>query len=317
MRILAENVSKWYGSVRALDNVSLTIESGMITGVLGPNGAGKTTLLRALSGSLRVSSGRILLGDIDVVRDPQFARSIVGFVAETHMLFPDLTVWDNLMFVARLFNLEPGDAGDRIRELAGEFEIPGLLHRRYGSLSKGQKRRVDIISALLHNPPILFLDEPTSGLDPLSAMWLRGKIRELARSGVTIVISTHYIAEAFDVSDKIIVLANGRIIAEGPPDRLRRMVSGREVEVVAQLSLNPEVIVEELRGKGYRASTSSGEIMVVGPSGPVVEDLVRIVNMKGGRITSLIVKELSWEEVFSRLIRVDEGREGCPCKCGG
>jgi ABC-type multidrug transport system ATPase subunit len=317
LRIVARGVSKSYGGVRALDNVSLTIEPGRVTGVLGPNGAGKTTLLRALSGSLRVDSGSILVGGVDVVREPLRARRLVGFVAESSMLFPDLTVEDNLLFVARLYGVGPGEARRRMAKLAELLDAGELLGRRYGSLSKGQKRRADIMSALIHDPPVLFLDEPTGGLDPVSALSLRRLVRRLAREGVTVVVTTHYIAEAFEVSDWIIVLAGGRVVAEGEPERLRRMTSGREARIVAAVRGDAGAAAEALRRRGFKASARDGELVAVGPPGPLAEALVDAVREAGGSLESLAVRELSWEEVFTRLVGTARGAgEGCPCRCG-
>jgi ABC-type multidrug transport system ATPase subunit len=225
--ILVKNAVKKFGSKKALNNVNLKIYSNNITILLGPNGAGKTTLLKAISGSLRLTSGTIIIQNINITENPFAAKKLTGFVPEENIGFPELTVRENLMFQARLHGLLREEANENTRRVVSLLGLEDYLDLEYGVLSKGYRRRVSIALALVHDPPILILDEPFSGLDPASSVILFKIIKNLADTGRTIVMATHNIGTALKLADYIYILGSGKIIDEGNPNKIRRVLGWR------------------------------------------------------------------------------------------
>ena len=315
--IVVRNLYKRYGGVEALRGISLTVPQGSLVAILGPNGAGKTTLLRAMAGSLRLTRGDVLVCGISVRRDPLGVRSLVGFVAEHPMLFPELSVLDNVIFAARLHGVPRRDALERARVVLDELGLWELRDRRYAALSKGLKRRADIAAALIHDPEVLVLDEPSSGLDPLSAAALRREVRRLNKAGKTIILATHNIAEAMELAGLVYVLVNGRLGAHGEPEKLRRVLGGRETVFIAELSRGAEEAARLLIGMGIAAAPlSDTELRVAGEASAVIPALVDAARRIGAEIRKLMVKELTWEEVFARLLeRSAQGSGGGGCAC--
>ncbi|WP_440059515.1 ABC transporter ATP-binding protein [Thermogladius sp. 4427co] len=313
--IEVEGLYKRYGRVEALKGVTLRVECGSIVAVLGPNGAGKTTLLRAVSGTLRVTAGRVRVMGLDVVENPVTARSIIGFVSEHPMLFPELSVQDNILLSARLHGLKASRLKDRFKSLLEELGLWEYRDRLYGRLSKGLQRRADIASALVHDPRILILDEPTSGLDIISAISLRRIIKDLNKKGVTIILATHNIPEAMEISSYAFILNNGAIVAQGPPAKLREVIGGREDVVIAEVRGDVEKVKELLVGRGVRATVEGGYLHIEGSASVVIPRLFEAVEKAGGEVARIAVKELEWEEVFMRIISSCKPRRECPQEC--
>jgi ABC-2 type transport system ATP-binding protein len=223
--LIIENLTKKYGDVVALNNVSLKIGSGEIVGLLGPNGAGKSTLLKIIVGILRPTSGTVILDGIDILQEPEAAKKIIGYLPENASLYTALTVTEFLQFVGKIRAVSDLDLDTKIPESLKAFDIEDKKNALVGSLSKGTKQKVAIIASMLHDPRFLVLDEPLSGLDPKTQRFVNQWITMTARRGVTVFISTHNLDIAQDYANKIAIIDRGKIVAVGELNSLRKMAN--------------------------------------------------------------------------------------------
>jgi len=219
--VLAENLVKRFGDFTAVDHINLETRAGEIFGFLGPNGAGKSTTIRMLCGLLRPTAGRATVAGFDVARDPERVRENIGYMSQKFSLYNDLTVEENLRFFGGLYKV-PADV---FRErMAWTLEMANLIGRETSltvTLSGGWKQRLALGCAVLHRPPILFLDEPTSGVDPLSRRQFWELIQQMARQGVTVFVTTHYMEEA-EYCNRLALIYRGQIVALGTPTELKQ-----------------------------------------------------------------------------------------------
>jgi len=219
--VAVDSLRKTFGATVAVADLSFTIAPGEIYGLLGPNGAGKTTTLRILIGILVPTRGNVRVAGIDVVKDAAAVRRRLGFLTNTTGLYPRLTGRELLRYFGRLHGLAPDAAAARIETLAGALQLGPFFDRRCEALSTGERQRLSIARAVLHDPAVLVLDEPTAGLDVLASHFLRDFVRAERDRGKAVVFSTHYLAEAELLCDRIGLLHRGRLIAEGTPQALR------------------------------------------------------------------------------------------------
>ena len=221
MAITVSGLIKRYRGVTAVDDITFDVDDGQLFAFLGTNGAGKSTTIGCLTTTLAFDGGTVQVAGHDVVSEGEKVREQVGMVFQDSLLDPKLTVRENLALRATFAHMDRTKAGRRIAELAELIELDDLLNKRYGQLSGGQRRRVDIARALLHEPRILFLDEPTAGLDPSSRAVVWRTVQELRRSsGLTVFLTTHYMEET-EQADRVCIVDQGRIIADGTPAELR------------------------------------------------------------------------------------------------
>jgi ABC-2 type transport system ATP-binding protein len=236
--ITAEGLVKIYKSrkseVRALDGLDLTVREGTVLGLLGPNGAGKTTTVRILATLLRPDGGRASVYGYDVVKDAQALRSVIGLSGQYAAVDENLTGAENLWMFGRLYQLPSAESKKRAGELLEQFDLTEAANRTIKTYSGGMRRRLDLASALIGRPRLLFLDEPTTGLDPRSRLGLWEVIRDLVRNGATLLLTTQYLEEADALADLIAVVDHGRIIARGTADELKSQVGGERIEVVVR-----------------------------------------------------------------------------------
>jgi len=232
--IILESVSKRFGDVWAVRDLSLRIEYGRVYGLLGPNGSGKSTTMKMILGLVKPDSGKILVDGIDVSKDPVEVRRMIGYVPETPRLYDYLTGIEYLDFIGEAYGMSPEERKRRIEEFLEAFELKGRENELISGYSKGMKQKIALIAALIHKPKILILDEPLSGLDPRSARIVKDLIHELAEEGVTTIFSTHILEIADAVCDELAIMYESRKIAEGEPDELKRMAgeSGSTLEEV-------------------------------------------------------------------------------------
>ncbi|WP_031073778.1 ABC transporter ATP-binding protein [Streptomyces sp. NRRL S-118] len=215
------------GPVEAVRGIDLTVEAGEILGFLGPNGAGKTTTLRMLTTLLPPTGGAATVAGCDLVGDPVGVRRKIGYVAQSGGVDLSVSVREELVTQGRLYRLSKAEAAARADELAGELDLTGLLDRPCAALSGGQRRRLDIALGLTHRPEVLFLDEPTTGLDPGSRAGLWRLVRRLRDTyGTTVFLTTHYLDEADELSDRLVVVDRGAVVAEGTPAALKERYAG-------------------------------------------------------------------------------------------
>jgi ABC-2 type transport system ATP-binding protein len=228
--IVAEGLTRRFGKVTAVDHVDLSIPRAGIYGFLGPNGSGKSTTIRMLCGLLEPTSGTVkVLGQV-MPRDAERLRRRLGYMTQRFSLWDDLTVLENLEFMARIFGLDAGHRRTRIAELSDEYDLGDVMNQRAGTMSGGQRQRLALAAATLHRPELLLLDEPTSAVDPQSRRDFWESLFALVQQGTTILVSTHYMDEA-ERCHRLAILAEGRLVAEGTPRALMSDIPAAVVEI--------------------------------------------------------------------------------------
>jgi len=225
--INVENITKYYGDFRAVNDISFAIRDGEITGLLGPNGAGKTTTLRMLTCFLKQNEGVITVGGVKTDEDPLKVKKMIGYLPESAPIYPDMLVYDYLKYISDLRGIEKLNRIEEMGELCG---ITDVMHKSVHELSKGYKQRVGLAHAMIHDPEILILDEPTSGLDPNQIIEIRNLIKELGKRK-TVILSTHILPEVEATCDRVIIINRGSIVADDRTENLQ--VSGDQKSVIS------------------------------------------------------------------------------------
>ena len=264
--------------VRALDGVDLVVGQGSVLSLLGPNGAGKTTTVRILATLLRPDAGRATVAGFDVVTQAQELRSVIGLSGQYAAVDENLTGRENLVMFGRLYQMSRDDAAKRADELLERFDLTDAAGRMVKTYSGGMRRRLDLGSALIGRPRLLFLDEPTTGLDPRSRLGMWEVIRDLVREGTTLLLTTQYLEEADALADTIAVVDQGKIIARGTADELKSQVGGERIEVVihdrAELARAVEVLSP---GGSARATVDEHTRRITIPASGGATRLVQVV----------------------------------------
>lgn len=216
-----DNLSKKYNNINAVDKISFDVNKGEVLGLLGPNGAGKTTTLRMLTCFLKPSSGNIQIKDLTIGNDDLSIKKLIGYLPESAPLYKDMLVYDYLNYIASVRGIEPKSKLSRIKELTYLCGLEGVMHKSIDELSKGYKQRVGLAHAMMSDPEILVLDEPTSGLDPNQIVEIREIIRKIGKQK-TIILSTHILSEAEATCDRIVIINQGKIVADGSTESLKQ-----------------------------------------------------------------------------------------------
>ncbi len=225
--IRVENLTKSYGSQRAVQGLTFTIPKGQVCGFLGPNGAGKSTTLRMITGFLAPTTGTISIGGIDAIERPIEARKQIGYMPEACPLYPEMRVREYLAYRAELKRVPRREIADRVSAALKQAVVDDVEHRIIGQLSKGYRQRVGLADALVADPPLLVLDEPTAGLDPNQIRQVRTLIGQLAENK-TVLLSTHILPEVEAICDRVLILSEGNLVSEGNPATLRADIEGAE-----------------------------------------------------------------------------------------
>ena len=225
--IEVQHLTKRYGRVTAVDDVSFRVERGEILGFLGPNGAGKTTTMRILTGYMPATEGKAIVAGFDVFDQPIEAKRRTGYLPETPPLYPDMSVIEYLQFVAKIKGVPRGERRQRVQAVMERTRIADMANRLCGKLSKGYRQRVGLAQALIHNPDVLILDEPTAGLDPKQIIETRELIKELAGDH-TIILSTHILPEVAQTCQRVVIINKGHVVAVDTPDNLTARLRGSE-----------------------------------------------------------------------------------------
>ena len=305
--IEVKGLTKRFDEVEAVSGVDFHVFSGELFGFLGPNGAGKTTTINMLTGLARPDSGTIRIGGVDCSGSSRAAQHLVGVVPDESNLYPELTGVENLNFCAALYGLKKDERRTRSRKLLADFDLTKAADRKFGTYSKGMKRKLTIAAGIIHNPQILFLDEPTTGIDVASARQLRRRISELNRSGTTIFLTTHYIEEAERLCNRIAFIVSGRIVQIETTENLLQPLQEKHILLLSYT--NPIADIKS----GLLASFEDFEFHIpehglirVESEKPInVGPLVRFVEAHGAEVTEARRVKPSLEDVFMRITGLD------------
>jgi lipooligosaccharide transport system ATP-binding protein len=296
--IRAKDLKKAYKDFVAVDGINFQVYRGESFGLLGPNGAGKSTTMKMISSVSQRSSGELeILGKEPNTQGPEI-RAHLGVVPQKDLLDRELKVWENLMVYGRYFGLSRKWLKGKIEELLDFAQLQDKRNAKADDLSGGMQRRLAIARGLVNEPEILLLDEPTTGLDPQARHILWDRLFRLKEQGVTLVITTHYMDEAEQLCDRLIVMDKGRIMAEGSPAELIKQYSSKEVVEVRFGADRNEVIAKELEGMGDRIEVLPDRILIYTEQGEAL--LAKIIESGKNPVTSL-VRRSSLEDVFLRL----------------
>src|SRR3989344_8240940 len=313
--IEVENLRKAYGPHLALEDISFKIAKGEVVGFLGPNGAGKTTTMRILTGYMPATSGRATIAGFDVQTESLKVRQKIGYLPENAPLYPDMDVLTYLRYVAKMRDLTPRTSRERIKEVAEICGLDKVLGRDIGELSKGYKQRVGLAQSMIHDPDVLILDEPTSGLDPNQIVEIRNLIRRLG-SAKTVILSTHILSEVQATCDRVIIINEGSIVADGTPDELKQSFRGSEsisVELKAETpnamqDLFPKLkTLQHVETVDYRGSDGPVHKFIIHTlkGTDIREELFRRAVSERWVILELSRQSTSLEEIFHKLTRSD------------
>lgn len=228
MDIVVENLTKKYGTQKAVDNISFKVKTGEVLGFLGPNGAGKSTTMKIITTYLTPNEGNVNVGNYSIGDEPESVRKNIGYLPESNPLYEDMPVIDYLRFVAELQEIDKSHIDERILRMINLCGLEGEKHKNISELSKGYKQRVGLAQALIHDPEVLILDEPTSGLDPNQIVEIRELIKRIGQEK-TVILSSHILAEVEATCDRILIINKGKIVADGTAKELRKQSEGKEI----------------------------------------------------------------------------------------
>jgi oleandomycin transport system ATP-binding protein len=297
--IQARGLVKRFGKTLALDGIDLDVGRGTVLGLLGPNGAGKSTIVRVLATLIRPNAGEATVGGYDILKEPDQVRGLVGLTGQYAAIDDDLTGLENLILVGRLLEIPRQVATRRARELLERFGLADAGSRLARTYSGGMRRRLDLAACLVGDPEILCLDEPTAGLDPRSRGQLWDMIRELAKNGATVLLTTQYLEEADELAQEIVVVDHGRVVAHGTSDELKAEVGQQMIEVrPTDRSRMAEVVSLLRRICGAEPATS--------PEGGTVTAPANSRGMLAGVMQQLDNLDIAASEVSLRLPSLDE-----------
>ena len=305
--IEVQHLTKTYGSVTAVDDISFRVEPGEIVGLLGPNGAGKTTTMRVLTGYIPATEGKALIAGFDVFEQPIDAKQRTGYLPETPPLYPEMTVREYLTFVARIKGVSRVDRERRVEASMERTRVADRADSHCGKLSKGYRQRVGLAQAILHNPDVLILDEPTAGLDPKQIIETRELIKSLAGDH-TIILSTHILPEVSQTCERVVIIHRGRVVAEGTPDDLTARLRSTEtislqIDTSGADPTSALIAIDGVTGVRLNSDLAS----VVGAEVETVQgrdlrrDLAHTVVTNGWGLLELRSIRMSLEDIFLHL----------------
>jgi ABC-2 type transport system ATP-binding protein len=303
--IEAVGLVKHYGDVKALDGLDLSVPEGTILGLLGPNGAGKTTAVSILTTLIEPDAGSATVAGADVIHEAKKVRKRIGLSGQFAAVDEQLTGFENLDMIGRLYRLGRDNARVRARELLERFDLTDAADRPVKTYSGGMRRRLDLAGAIVAEPLVLFLDEPTSGLDPRSRTDLWAIIRDLVGRGTTLLLTTQYLEEADQLADDILVIDHGRAIAHGTADELKGMIGGERIELTVA-EVGDVAVASEIMG-----AIAVGDLQVDAPSGiivapisggaPVFTRAMRTLDERGIQVTDVGLRRPTLDDVFLTL----------------
>ncbi|GGL51467.1 ATP-binding cassette domain-containing protein [Planomonospora parontospora] len=300
-----EGLRKVFGEKTALEEVSFTVEPGAVVGLLGPNGAGKTTVVNCLSTLLPLDGGRASVAGHDVARDPAGVRASLALTGQFAAVDDVLTGRQNLVLFGRLLKLDRRAAAARAGELLTAFGLDAAADQRVASYSGGMRRRLDLAASLVVKRPVVVLDEPTTGLDPAGRREMWDVVTGLREEGVTLLLTTQYLEEADRLADRIVLVDDGRVVAEGTPAELKKRVGGQVCEVVAEPR---EQVLRTLRERLEGVEESGGTVTVRGAAPDTLADVVAALREAGIEADDIRLRRPTLDEVFFALTGRRSGR---------
>lgn len=305
--IQVEHLTKRYGSHLAVDDISFEVEEGIVYGLLGPNGAGKSTTMNILTGYLSATSGTVSIDGHDILEEASAAKACVGYLPEQPPLYVDMTPREYLMFVAELKKVKRADRAAQVEQAMDRTGLAEMEHRLIKNLSKGYRQRVGLAAALLGSPKVIILDEPTVGLDPAQVIEIRSLIKELGKDH-TVILSSHILSEVSTLCDKVLIIAKGKLVAQGTPEELaQRLTAGSSLNITAlgeaDAVMNAMLTVpgvSEVQITGQQNGETSATVQV-----PQGEDLRAAVSAAlaaaGCPVLGMTTASMSLEDVFLQL----------------
>ena len=297
------NLTKSYGKLVALDRVSFQVGEGEIFAYLGPNGAGKTTTINILSGLLHRDSGEVEICGHDLDSEPVAIKRSIGVVPEESNLYPELTCARNLDYLGELYGLSGSARRRKSEELLALFGLEDKAKVDFRGLSKGLKRRLTIAAALVHEPEVLFLDEPTSGLDVPSARDLRHLLAQINRQGTTVLLTTHNMAEAEELAQRLTILIRGKVVTSGTPAEIRRLATQRErLEVVFSQAVKETEILQACPTVVKVSVMEPGVILAVADLDKALHEIMSFAGKAEVRVVSVSSMPPSLEDAFVSLL---------------
>jgi len=298
----ARGLVKRFGPVVALDGIDLAVKAGSVLGLLGPNGAGKSTAVRILATILAPDAGRASVLGLDVVRQAEQVRAAIGLAGQHAAVDENLTGRENLRLIGQLTHQPRPAIALRAEELLDLFGLQAAAGRAVRTYSGGMRRRLDLAAALVHRPPVLFLDEPTTGLDLTGRSDLWTLIGELVAGGTTVLLTTQYLEEADRLADTIVVINEGRIIAEGTPVELKARLGSTVVEIRVADPADAQRAAQRLQRIAPADVLGGGTLAVKVPDkGPAVQEVIRLLDAGAIVAESLVIREPTLDDVFHQL----------------
>ncbi|WP_375165287.1 ATP-binding cassette domain-containing protein [Paenibacillus taichungensis] len=306
--IEAEGLVKIFGDKRAVDGVNLNVKAGTIYGVLGPNGAGKTTTIRMLGTLLRSDGGSAKIFGHDVVKESHIVRQLIGLTGQYASVDESLSANENLMIFSRLLGLGRAESKRKTAELLEEFGLTEAAKRPIKGFSGGMRRRLDLAASLIAQPPLIFLDEPTTGLDPRTRAQMWNTIRQLVKTGSTVLLTTQYLDEADQLADRVAVIDQGHVVAEGTVDDLKASVGTASLQLRIQDPTRIEharQIVEQILRTDSSVSAEAGKITAPMANANIAADLLIAFRSAGIDLAEMSVQKPTLDEVFLTITGQD------------
>ena len=310
--IETENLTRSFGNLTAVDNLTLNIEKGEVFGFLGPNGAGKTTTIRMLACLIAPTKGTATVAGYDIQQDPLKVRQSVGILTENPSLYERLTAYENMNFFAEAYGVANAEERNRrIKELLELFNLWERRNDKVATFSKGMKQKLAIVRATVHRPPVLFLDEPTAGLDPEAAKEIRDLMAELSQHEKrTILLSTHHLEDAERLCNRVLIMNKGKCLLIGTPDELREITSTKQVVEIALAEITPKIVAavkDSSNTKEVEIKQEETTLLVsVTDARLATPEVVRSVVEADGRILAVNIQRPSLEEAYLKLIKGGE-----------
>ena len=317
--IEVEHLTKRYGGHTAVDDISFTVEDGCIYGLLGPNGAGKSTTMNIITGYISATDGTVKIDGHDIADEPAAAKACIGYLPELPPLYQDMTVQEYLLFVAELKGTrKKADRAAAVEKSAARAGLQGMEHRLIRNLSKGYRQRVGIAAALLGTPKVIILDEPTVGLDPAQMIEIRSLIRDLGKTH-TVILSSHILSEVQSVCDRVLIIAHGKLVAQGTPEELAAQLTAKETITATAQGSRDAVVAAASAVPGLTdvkvTDEKDGEVSftAVSTAGTDLRGALSLALAQAGcPVLSLSAETMSLEDVFLQLTEAPDAAGETP-----